>query len=294
MRKLREKVCVVTGASRGVGRGIAIALGEQGAIVYVTGRSVRGGPSYTDAIGTIEDTADEVTRRGGLGIAVACDHTDDQQTKAVFERVKNEHGRLDVLVNNAWGGYERYQLMPSFFWKTDLALWDRMFTRGVRAQLVSSYFGIPLMLPRKRGLIVNTVAWDHDKYIGSFYDLAKHASVRMMWGLAQELRDHKIATIALAPGFTRSERVLAAFKVDEQHWQDIPGLAQTESPEYAGRAVVALATDREIMKRSGKAFRSGELARQYGFRDVDGRYVPPFTMKQSFVEMVKRFAKRSS
>lgn len=293
MKKLRNKVCVVTGASRGVGRGIALSLGEQGAIVYVTGRSVRGGPSYTDAIGTIEDTAEEVTRRGGLGIAVSCDHTDDEQTRAVFDRVKQEHRRLDVLVNNAWGGYERHQLMPSYFWQADLTLWDRMFTRGVRAQLVSSYFGIPLMLPRKRGLIVNTVAWDHDKYIGSFYDLAKHASVRMMWGLAQELREFKIATVALAPGFTRSERVLAAFKVDPEHWRDVPGLAQTESPEYAGRAVVALATDREIMRRSGKAFRSGELARQYGFRDVDGRYVPPFTMKQSFVEMVKRYGKRS-
>lgn len=282
---------MVTGASRGVGRGIALALGDQGAIVYVTGRSVRGGPSYTDAIGTIDDTADEVTRRGGLGMAVACDHTDDEQTKAVFARVKQEHGRLDLLVNNAWGGYERHQLMPSLFWQTDLGLWDRMFTRGVRAQMVSSYFGIPLMLERKRGLIVNTVAWDHDKYIGSFYDLAKNASVRMVWGLAQELSAYNIATVALAPGFSRTERVLAAFKTDEQHWRDFPGLAQTESPEYPGRAVVALATDSGIMRRTGKAFRSGELARQYGFRDVDGRYVPPFTMKQSFVEMVKQFAK---
>jgi len=292
--KLGGKVAVVTGASRGAGRGIALVLGEAGATVYVTGRSARGGPTTDSLPGTIEDTAEQVTARGGVGITVRCDHTVDEQVKALLQRVEKEQGGLDLLVNNAWGGYEGKGLSPAPFWKAPLRLWEGMFVAGLRAHLVASYFAIPLMLPHRRGLIVSTVAWDHDKYIGSFYDVAKHAIVRMIFGLGRELRKHNIAAIAVAPGFMRTERVLAAFKINEQQWKKIPGLKQTETPEYTGRAVAALAADPKVVRKSGKAFRVGELAREYGFTDVDGRRVPPFTVPKSFEKFLEDYEKKKS
>jgi NAD(P)-dependent dehydrogenase (short-subunit alcohol dehydrogenase family) len=139
---------------------------------------------------------------------------------------------------------------------------------------------------------VSTVAWDHDKYIGGFYDVAKHSIVRLLWGLAMELRQHHIATVALAPGFMRTERVMSHAK-GETDWRKIPRFKRSESPEYTGRAVAALAGDPRLMRRSGKAFHVGELAREYGFTDIDGRRVPPFTMRESLVSMVKKFEKQS-
>ena len=294
---LKGKVAVVTGASRGAGRGIALVLGEAGARVYVTGRSVRGGRTTDNMPGTIDDTAEQVTARGGRGIPVRCDHTVDEQVKALFGRVEKEQGRLDLLVNNAWGGYEGPGLAPAPFWKAPLGLWEGMFVAGLRAHLVASYFAIPLMLPRRQGLIVSTVAWDHDKYIGSFYDVAKHAIVRMLWGLARELRRYHIAAIAVAPGFMRTERVLQAYRTDEQHWRMVPALKQTESPQYVGRAVARLAADPKVMRRSGQAFRAGELAREYAFTDIDGRRVSPFTVPEGFEDFLedpKAFIDRKS
>jgi NAD(P)-dependent dehydrogenase (short-subunit alcohol dehydrogenase family) len=282
MPKLQGQVAVVTGASRGAGRGIALVLGEAGATVYVTGRSTRGGPTTEGLLGTIEDTAEAVTARGGRGVAVRCDHTADADVRALFERVRCEQGRLDVLVNNAWGGYEHYeewQKAGPHFWEQPFAgHWDRMFTAGLRAHFVASCLAAPLLLPQRRGLIVSTIAWDHDKYLGSFYDVAKHAIVRMIFGLATELRPHNIAAVALAPGFMRTERILAAFRTSEEHWREVPGLRETETPAYVGRAVVALAADPDVLRKSGQAFRAGELAQEYGFTDVDGRQVPPFTV----------------
>jgi NAD(P)-dependent dehydrogenase (short-subunit alcohol dehydrogenase family) len=300
---LRGRVAVVTGASRGAGRAIAAVLGERGATVYVTGRSVRGQPTTDDLPGTIEESAEEVTRRGGHGIAVRCDHANELDVKCLFERVREEQGRLDILVNNAWGGYEGARHAPTYFWQMPLHLWDAMVERGLKAHILASYFAIPLMIesaspaPRTKsshapGLIVSTIAWDHDKYIGSFYDLAKHATVRLLWGLAMELRDHHIATIALAPGFMRTERVMSHAN-GETDWKKIPWLKKSESPEYLGRAVAALAGDPRLMRRSGKAFHVGELARQYAFTDIDGRRVPPFIIRESYVDMVKRFQKQS-
>ncbi|MFQ5779074.1 MAG: SDR family NAD(P)-dependent oxidoreductase [Terriglobia bacterium] len=276
---LKGKVAVVTGASRGAGRGIACVLGECGATVYVTGRSVRGGPTTDNMPGTIDDTAEQVSARGGAGIPVRCDHTGDKQVEALFKRVKKEQGRLDLLVNNAWGGYEGPggPLSMAPLWEQPLRHWDGMFTAGLRAQLVASYFGVPLMLTQKRGLIVSTVAMVGEKYLGTvFYYVSKHAVMRMIHALACELRQYNVAAVALAPGFMRTERILKFFKTDEQHWQTNPALKQTESPEYVGRAVAMLAADRKLMQKTGKAFRSGELARTYGFPDVDGRRVPPF------------------
>jgi len=295
-QNLGGRVAVVTGASRGAGCAIAAVLGERGATVYVTGRSVLGQPTTDNLPGTIEESAEEVMRRGGQGIAFRCDHTDEAEVQALFRKVRDEQGRLDILVNNAWGGYEGERPMPAYFWQAPLRLWDAMIERGLKTHLLATYFAIPLMIEsaaaRAPGLIVSTVAWDHDKYIGNFYDVAKHSIVRLLWGLALELRQHHIATVALAPGFMRTERVMSYAK-GEADWRKIPWLKKSESPEYLGRAVAALAGDSRLMRKSGKAFHVGELAREFGFTDVDGRRVPPFIIREPFVDMVKKFDKQS-
>jgi len=276
MHDLKNKVAIVTGASRGVGRGIALALGEAGATVYVTGRSVKGQPSTENLPSTINETAGEVTARGGVGIPVRCDHTADADVEVLFARVKRERGRLDLLVNNVWGGYERLDLATfgAPFWEQPLRHWERMFGAGVRAHFVTSRLAAPLMLPHKRGLIINTTFCDRDKYLGNlFYDVAKAAVNRMAFGMAHELRGHNIAVVALAPGFVRSERVMAA------HAAHPFDLGVTESPEYIGRAAVALAADPDVMEKSGKILTVGDLAREYGFTDIDGRQVPPFRLE---------------
>jgi NAD(P)-dependent dehydrogenase (short-subunit alcohol dehydrogenase family) len=290
---LKGQVAVVTGASRGAGRAIAEVLGEAGVTVYVTGRSVRGSATTDGVPGTVEETAEQVRARGGAGIAVRCDHTKDDEVQALFERVQKEQKRLDILVNNVWGGYEAPGLVPASFWKAPLRLWDKMFVAGLRAHLVASYFAIPLMLPHRRGLIVSTVAWDRDRYLGSFYDISKHAIVRMIFGLARELRKHNIAAVAVAPGFMRTERVLKAYQTDEQHWRKIPALAKSESPAYTGRAIARLAADPRRLGKSGRAFRAGDLARQYGITDVDGRRVPPFSVRLSFEKLLEEFEKKA-
>jgi NAD(P)-dependent dehydrogenase (short-subunit alcohol dehydrogenase family) len=274
---LRNKVAIVTGASRGAGRGIALALGDAGAIVYVTGRSIRGKATTENQPGTIEDTAEAVTARGGRGIAVRCDHTVDSEVEALFARVKQIQGRLDILINNAWGGYEKhdYKTFGAAFHEQPMRHWDGMFTSGVRAAMVASRLATSMMLPQMHGLIVNITAWDRDKFmVNVFYDVAKNAINRLTYGLARELRPHNIAAIALAPGFMRTERVAGAF--DAVGNKDY--LNFTESPEYVGRALVALASDPDVMQKSGKVLAVGDLAKEYGFTDVDGRHIPAFRM----------------
>lgn len=275
-RPLEGTVAVVTGASRGAGRAIAHVLGERGATVYVTGRSVRGAPTPDGMPGTIDDTADEVAVRGGRGIAVRCDHTVDAEVEALFERVRAEQdGRLDLLVNNAWGGYEGHVMgLPQDpFWTQGPGFWDSMFTAGVRATLTASRLAAPLMVERGRGLIVHTVAWSDGAYLRHlYYDLSKAAIVRMAFGMAHELRPHGVAAVALAPGFMRTERVLAAHAVYPFD------LSRTESPEYLGRAVAALAADAEVMRWTGRVLDVGTLAREYAFTDVDGTQPTPFRM----------------
>lgn len=276
MQPMRGRVAVVTGGSRGAGRAIAGALGELGATVYLTGRS-RGTERTEGLAGTVEEAAAEVTARGGEGIGVVCDHRDDEQVEALFARVRRERGRLDVLVNNVWGGYERYTESPfdAPVWEQPAWRWGGMYEAGVRAHLLASHFALPLMLPRPGGLVVSTVAWAHDAYMGNlYYDTAKAAVVRMAYGLAQELRPHGIASVALAPGFMRTERVLAV------HAQSPFDLAGTESPHYLARAVAALATDSRVMRHSGALLTAGDLAREYGFTDVDGRQPEAFRMAQ--------------
>jgi NAD(P)-dependent dehydrogenase (short-subunit alcohol dehydrogenase family) len=272
---LQGKVAVVTGASRGAGRGIALALGETGATVYVTGRSVRGKPTTENLPGTVEDTAEAVTARGGTGIAVRCDHTVDSDVEALFARVHREQGRIDLLVNNAWGGYEQhdYRKFSAPFHEQPLRHWDGMFTAGVRAALVASRLAALMMLPQGYGLIVNITAWDRDKFlVNVFYDVAKNAINRMIYGMAREFRPHNVTAVAVAPGFMRTERVAGAFEAAGNKEY----LNFTESPEYVGRAVVALASDPNVLEKSGKVLAVGDLAEEYGFTDVDGRRIPPF------------------
>ncbi len=281
--KLHGAVVLVTGASRGAGRAIAVELGGAGATVYVTGRSVAGGPT-TDAVpGTIDDTASAVTAGGGRGVAVACDHTDDEQVEALFARIHQEHGRLDVLVNNVWGGYESEACKPLAlvpFWEQSFHQWDGMFTAGVRAHLTASRLAVPLMLPQRRGLIVSTTAnLEPLPYLRNvFYDLSKNAVTRMTWAIAQELRGHGIAALAVAPGFMRTERVIEAFRragaADAVYGPGGP----KETPAYLGRALVALAADAGVIERSGQLLEVGALAKEYGFTDVDGSQPPPFRL----------------
>jgi NAD(P)-dependent dehydrogenase (short-subunit alcohol dehydrogenase family) len=291
-RPLKDCIAVVTGASRGGGRGIALELGAAGATVIVTGRSTRERPAdrYGQLLalskmaavpGSIDETADEVTREGGRGIAIRCDHTRDDEVAQLFERVERDHGRIDLLVNNAWGGHEVFNgVFDAPFWEHPLEQWDAMFDRGVRNHLVASRHAAPRMVRQRRGLVVTTTFWDRDRYLKGnfFYDLAKSAMNRLAFGMAQELRPHGVASLALSPGWMRTEFVLAGHQTDEAHWRERPALARTESPRYLGRAVAALAADPEVMQKSGAVHRVGDLAREYGFTDVDGRQVAPFEL----------------
>jgi NAD(P)-dependent dehydrogenase (short-subunit alcohol dehydrogenase family) len=279
---LHHLIALVTGGSRGAGRGIALELGTAGATVYVTGRSVDGGPTTDEVPGTIDETARIVTERGGCGIAVRCDHTVDADVAALFDRIRDEHGRLDLLVNNVWGGYEQLAgPVPSLpFWEQSLLQWDRMFTAGVRAHLTASRLAVPLMLPQGRGLIVSTTAHlDPLPYLKNiFYDLAKNAVARMTWAMAQELGEHGIAAVAVGPGFMRTERVVDAFRrAGAVAALDGPG-GPKETTAYLGRAIVALALDPNVLQKTGLVLEVGSLAQEYGFTDVDGSQPAPFRL----------------
>ena len=259
-------MAVVTGASRGGGKGIALVLGEEGATVYVTGRSVRGEGSTLDRPGTIDETAEEVTARGGVGIPVRCDHTVDAEVEALFARVGEEQDRLDILVNNAWGGYELSPDPALSFWEIEPRHWDLMFNAGVRAQMTASRFAVPLLLAGEPGLIVNTT-WVLDRPHGHcFYEVAKTASHKLTATMAADLRAHGVAVVGLSPGWMRLDRM------------NLPPerAAMTESPEFVGRAAAALAADPNVAAKSGQVLTVVELAREYGFTDVDGSVMSPF------------------
>ncbi len=266
MDRLRGRVALVTGASRGGGRGIALVLGEEGATVYVTGRSVRGEPTTLGRPGTIDDTAEQVTARGGRGIAIRCDHTDDAQVDAVFGRIGGEQGRLDLLVSNAWSGYEIGPDPALAFWEIEWRHWDLMFTGGLRATAYASRLAAPMMIEAGRGLIVN-VTWVLDRPHGhAFYEVVKNATNKLTGQLADDLRPYGVACVAVSPGFMRLERM--NLTPEEA--------AMAESAEFPGRAIAALAADENVLEKSGKVLVTPALAREYGFTDIDGRQQSPF------------------
>jgi NAD(P)-dependent dehydrogenase (short-subunit alcohol dehydrogenase family) len=261
-----RRVALVTGASRGCGRGIALVLGEHGWIVYVTGRTVRGRPAVLGRPGTIDDTAEQVTARGGTGIAVRCDHTDDQQARAVFDQIGAEQGRLDLLVNNAWSGYEIGPDPALAFWQIEWRHWDLMVSGGLRAAAFASWLAAPLMIEAGHGLIVN-VTWVLDRPHGhAFYEVVKNATNKLTEQLADDLRPAGVTCLALSPGFMRLERMDLT---PEQ-------AATTESAEFPGRAVAALADDPRVLDRSGQVLTTPQVARAYGFTDVDGKQQSAF------------------
>lgn len=260
MHRLRGRVALVTGASRGGGKGIALVLGEEGATVYVSGRSVRGKPTTLGRPGTIDDTAEEVTARGGTGVAVRCDHTDDAQVDALFGRIHEEQGRLDLLVNNAWSGYEISPDSSLAFWEIEWRHWDLMFNGGLRAAAYASVLAAPVMIEAGRGLIVN-ITWVLDRPHGhAFYEVVKNGTNKLTEQMADDLRPHGVACVAVSPGFMRLERMNLTREE----------AAMAESAEFPGRAIAALAADENVLEKSGQVLITPALAREYGFTDVDG------------------------
>jgi NAD(P)-dependent dehydrogenase (short-subunit alcohol dehydrogenase family) len=275
MQPLKGQVAVVAGATRGAGRGIALALGEAGATVYCTGRSVRGDVATSGRSETIDETAELVSARGGTGIAARVDHTVPEQVEALFERVRAEQGgRLDVLVNDVWGGDELTDWTKPF-WQHSLANGLLLQRRGIHSHVITSYYAAPLMIEQRRGLIIEITDGDNLEYRGNlFYDLVKVSVIRLAQAMSQELREHGVTALALTPGFLRSEAMLDHFGVTEANWRD--GAKQdahfiaSETPAYIGRAVVALATDPNVQAKSGHALATWNLAKEYGFTDADG------------------------
>ena len=272
---LLNQVAVVAGATRGAGRGIARMLGAAGATVYCTGRSVRGRPATAGRPETIEETAELVTAAGGRGIAVRTDHTVEAEVERLFARVREEQGRLDVLVNDVWGG-DALTEWGTPFWELSTAQGLELLERAVHSHIVTSRHGVPLMVERNAGLVVEVTDGDTLGYRGNlFYDLAKNAVIRLAYAMAADLHGHGVTALALTPGLMRSEAVLDHCGVTEASWRDAiaddPYFAESETPCYVGRAVAALAADPDVGARSGGLFSSWGLAKEYGFTDVDGR-----------------------
>ena len=272
---LLSQVAVVAGATRGAGRGIARMLGAAGATVYCTGRSVRGRPATAGRPETIEETAELVTAAGGRGGAVRTDHTVESEVERLFARVRDEQGRLDVLVNDVWGG-DALTEWGTPFWELSVAKGAEMLERAVLSHVITSRRGAPLMVERNAGLIVEVTDGDTLGYRGNlFYDLAKNAVIRLALGMAADLHAHHVTALAITPGFLRSEAVLDALGVSEANWRDAiekdPYFAASETPCFVGRAVAALAADPQVAGKNGGLFSSWGLAKEYGFTDLDGR-----------------------
>jgi NAD(P)-dependent dehydrogenase (short-subunit alcohol dehydrogenase family) len=263
MQNLSGRVAVVTGASRGVGNGVALALADAGAIVYATGRSF----------------AEDSFLAAGQVIPIQCDHTDDSQVEAAFRRVIDEQDRLDILVNNVWGGYENMVedgefTWPLPFWKQPLWRWDAMFAAGVRAHYVSSVHAARQMVKQQSGLIVNISFWAAQKHIGNVaYGVSKAATDKLTKDMAQELGVHGVAVVSLYPGLVRTEKVIEAAAFLD--------LTNSESPQFIGRAVAAMASDAEVMRKTGQVLVAAAIAQEYGFKDIDGKQPRPLTLEDT-------------
>ncbi|HEY7635567.1 MAG TPA: SDR family oxidoreductase [Gemmatimonadales bacterium] len=275
---LEGKVALVAGATRGAGRGIAVELGAAGATVYVTGRTTRNQPSEYHRPETIEEVAELVSEAGGQGIAVQVDHLVADQVRALVERIDSEQGRLNVLVNDVWGG-ENLKEWDTPVWKHDLENGLRLLQLGVHTHLITAHFALALLIRHPGGLLVEvtdgTADYNAEHYrINPFYDLAKVSVTRMAWAHAKDLAPHSATAVSLTPGWLRSEMMLDAFGVGEANWRDatkrVPHFVISETPRFVGRAVVALAADPNRARWNGQALSSGDLAKVYGFTDLDG------------------------
>jgi NAD(P)-dependent dehydrogenase (short-subunit alcohol dehydrogenase family) len=276
---LNGKVALVAGATRGAGRGTAVALGEAGATVYCTGRTTTQRRSDYDRPETIEETAELVDAAGGEGIAVAVDHLQPAQVEALVERIDGEQGRLDVLVNDIWGGELLFE-WDKPVWEHDLENGLRLLHLAIDTHLITSHFALPLLIREPGGLVVEmtdgTREYNDENYrLSAFYDLAKTAVLRVAFAQSKELEPHGCTAVALTPGWMRSEMMLDNYRVTEANWRDGAAInphfaAISESPRFVGRAVAALAADPRVQRRNGGSFSSGGLAREYGFTDLDG------------------------
>ncbi len=281
MKSLEGKVAVVAGATRGAGRGIACMLGEAGAVVYCSGRSSRERPNTEEYFAgrpeTIEETAEMVSARGGVGIPARTDHSDERQVEALFKRVSKEQGRLDILVNDISEGVEHEW---KSFWKLSLDNGLRALRQGIDTHVITTRHAAPLMVKQKSGLVVEVGDGDALFYRGNlFYDLVKVTAARLAYAWAEELRPHKVAAVYVTPGFMRTETVLERMKATEENWREVAeksskacgyGFAGSESPYFVGRAVAALAADPSVLEKSGGLYASWTLADEYGFDDLDG------------------------
>jgi len=278
MRPLAGKVALVAGGTRGAGRGIAVELGAAGATVYVTGRTTRNQPSEYGRPETIEDTAALVTELGGEGVAIRVDHLVPAEVEALVGRIRTERGRLDILVNDIWGG-ERLFEWNKAVWEHNLENGLRLMKLAIDTHLITAHHALPLMITNPGGLLVEvtdgTAEYNADHYrLSVFYDLAKTAAIRMAWAHAKDLAPHGATAVCITPGWMRSEMMLDNYRVTEASWRDAtarsPHFVISESPRFVGRAVAALAADPERARWTGQSLSSGGLAKVYGFADLDG------------------------
>jgi NAD(P)-dependent dehydrogenase (short-subunit alcohol dehydrogenase family) len=275
---LAGKVALVAGGTRGAGRGIAVELGAAGATVYVTGRTTRAKQSEYARPETIEETAEFVSAAGGKGISVRVDHLVESEVRDLVERIRAEQGRLDVLVNDIWGGEKLFEWNKPV-WEHDLQNGLRLLRLGIDTHLITAHYALPLLIERPGGLLVEvtdgTTDYNATRYrLSPFYDLVKTGVTRLAWAHAKDLAEHGATAVSLTPGWMRSEMMLEHYSVSEENWRDaeekVPHFAISETPRYIGRAVVALATDEARARWNGQSLSSGELAKAYGFTDVDG------------------------
>lgn len=288
MKDFNNKIALVTGASRGAGRGIAIELAKAGYFVYITGRS-RTGTSITQYNDLTLDETLRMIKEVGDGALKECDHSNELAIKAVFDDILKEKGRLDLLVNNVWAGYTDADFkldiitddFTAKFWEQPLYRWDHMFQISLRSHFISSQEATKIMLKQNSGLIITTGFWDDDKYLHQVpYDMVKHAKARMTLGMAIDLVDTNITAIYLSMGWIRTEHLkrMTSIALDDYNYRKFDGYEDTESTHFVGRAVVALASDKKIKEKSGKIVTTGEAADEYGFTDLDGSQPKRFTI----------------